>query len=131
MISVKTIKDIRKVRQSKSEEFSDHIENQFKQMWQALGDGGLETFSLENHGYMVILEEKDDLYALEEIGLNQEDKGLIGSTPEWVKIKRLRDGRVYYEIALLFNNDYLMLLYIAKETIRNDKTIQTWLATNQ
>ena len=48
-------------------------------------DTAMEQFSLARHGYIVILEASDDVRDLREVGMRPEQKGLLGSWPEWVE----------------------------------------------
>lgn len=48
-----------------------------------LDEESLEDFSLERHGYLVVLDDEDNLKDLHEVGLNPEEGGLLGSWPEY------------------------------------------------
>ena len=135
MIKIKRLEDIDKLLLNKeiySNELMKHIELYFKQLWENLSSDGeeLQEFSLEEHGYVAILEEDDDFEDLREIGLSKEDRGLIGATPEWIEVKEFEDGSQFHQIGLLYKNEYMMMLYLSKRIIDKNKKLEAWIKKN-
>lgn len=114
------------VKQQLPRPLLDHFHSYILQLHQSLEpDTALADFSLESHGYIVLLEAGDDVRNLQEVGLNPEDQGLLGTYPEWVELKELSDGNKIYQIAVLYNNEYMMLFYSYPNTL--DKEVEQWL----
>ena len=129
MKTVKTLQDRRELKRqdSISKALFDHIEEYFFELVESLSEGkDINEFSLEESGYMVILEKGDDVRNLEEVGLNPKDKGLLGTYPEWVEVKKLSDGSEIYQIGVLYNNDYMQLFYSYRGQF--DKEVEEFLA---
>ncbi len=127
MIKLKTLADFRRHRQAGSlpPEFLEHLETIFHELHESLGeDHSIENFSLDEHGYIVVLEKGDDLTDLQEVGLNPEDKGLLGTWPEFVELEKLSCG-CYYRILILYNNEYAMLFFVRSGDFGSE--IEAWL----
>lgn len=125
---VKNMKDLEQLTKKRllSVSLIEHLKEYMVDLHQSLEhDCKLKDFTLEEHGYLVILEAKDDVRNLEEVGLNAEDGGLLGSYPEWVEQKNLSDESWIYQIAILYNNETMMMFYILPETFDNE--VETWL----
>ena len=132
---IKTKKDLDVLKESGqiAEDYLKEIESYFKQLHQALGervDGDLvkiSEFSLTDHGYIVILEEGDNLRGepMANIGLNPEG-GLMVSFLEFVEEIELENESIY-KISIMHNNDYMMILYSHKGI--HDSGIEEYLAS--
>lgn len=102
-----------------------HTEYYFHQLKAMHGDTEDTLFSLQKHGYIVILEPGDNLYDLSIVGLSQEDAGLLGSRPEYVEAIVL-DGLTLYEIVVMYTDDYLITFFTVAGW--HDDTIENWLS---
>ena len=103
-----------------------HLADSFNELYEAFSDGeSIEAFSLESHGYFVILGPSDNLRDLRELGLNPETNGLLGSWPEYVENLHLNDRSIWYKIAILYDNDYMMFFFLQPKDY--DDEIQQWL----
>ncbi len=125
LIKVKTLKDLEKIKQNSSlpEMYKNEIIKYFHQLHMALGNGKpIENFSLDQHGYIVILEKCDDVRNLKNIGLSE---GLLFSCPEYIDRIKLSDFSVY-KIHIMYDNEYMMTLY--SRTGIHDKEVESWLA---
>lgn len=100
------------------------IERYFSQLKEMHGDTEDTLFSLQKHGYIVILEPGDNLYDLSIVGLNPEDAGLLGSSPEYVEAINL-NGLTLYKIVVLYTDDYLMTFFTLAGW--HDDVIERWL----
>lgn len=134
MIEIKKMEDINKLKKKKgvySDEFIDYMEGYFYELWQEFAEGErLQDYSLEDCGYIVVLEKEDDLEDLSEVGLNKEDRGLIGVIPEWIELKELKDGSKFYHIEIVYNNEFVMIFYISKSITDKEKAITRWIHNN-
>lgn len=101
-----------------------HIERYFDQLKDMHGDIEDTIFSLQKHGYIVILEPGDNLYDLSIVGLNSEDAGLLGSSPEYVESIDL-NGLTLYKIVVMYTDDYLMTFFTIAGW--HDDVIERWL----
>lgn len=86
---IKTLKDIELLKEKSqiNKEVLQEIEEYFKNVYNNIGKPErklINDFSLKDCGIIVYLEEGDNVWDLEEIGLNPEDNRLLGATPEWI-----------------------------------------------
>lgn len=132
MWKIKTLSDLKTLQSEQNKPnplprlLLQHLEDSFNQLYEALSDGELvESFSLEDYGYFVILYPSDNLRDLRELGLNPETNGLLGSWPEYVEKLHLNDGSIWCKIAILYDNDYMMFFFLQPEDY--DDEIQQWL----
>lgn len=127
MYSIKTLDDIRKLSESNKAPNSlvYHLEVYFKQLIENLIDDEPEVeFNLEPYGYIIILEPEDDVRNLENVGLNPQDSGLLGSYPEFVNLVQLEDISLY-QIGVLYDNEYMQIFYVPVGMF--DEEIETFL----
>ncbi len=136
MIRIKTQADLETLSVRTETDASLHsllpyLRSFFQQLYDALSDGEEpEHFTLERHGYFVILEKSDNLRDLHEVGLHPQDRGLLGSRPEYVE-RLLPDSvspgrdREWYQVAVLYNDDYMMFFYLKGEDF--DGEVRQWL----
>lgn len=115
MITIKTMEDIHnlKARKQLSDGFLQHLNKYFRELHHSLEhETPLENFTLEYHGYIVILElEKDDCHDLSDVGLSNEENGLLGITPEFVNIIKAGTNEEYFQIFVLYDNEFGMVFY--------------------
>ena len=79
MFCIKTNEDINRLRKTQSLDglYLDHIERFFLQLFDELSDtDDVDEFSLDDYGYMVILQAGDNVRDLKEVEPNPEDNGL-------------------------------------------------------
>lgn len=125
---IKTMKDIEIMieEQGLVQALLHHLQTYFLELHQSIEpDTDLNKFSLEDHGYLVILEAGDDVRNLHDVGLNPEDEGLLGTYPEWVDRRKLENETEIYQIGILYNNEYMMIFYSYLNTF--DKEVEEWL----
>lgn len=126
MKAIRTAADLRSVSNSLPKPYIQRLVADFSMLQRALADGeSLDEFSLQDHGYLVILENGDDVRDLSEVGLNPEDEGLLGSMPEYVETLSLGDNLQVYKIAVLYDNDYMMFFY--SQVGIHDEEVEEWL----
>lgn len=86
---IKTLRDIELLKE-KSEidkEVLQKIEEYFTNIYNNIGkpEGtSIKDFSLKECGIIAYLEDGDNVWDLDEIGLNSEDNRFLGSIPEWI-----------------------------------------------
>ena len=78
----------------------------------------------DNDGYAVILEPGDNIHELSNVGLNPNDNGLLGTTPELMEEINI-GAETWYKVGILYNNECLMTFYIMPELI--DDELMEWL----
>ena len=85
---IKTQKDIDSLRSSNilSVTLLDQIESYFLQLRGELEDEIESEFCLGSHGYIAILEARDNIRDLSNVGLNRDAGGLLGSYSEYVEL---------------------------------------------
>ena len=123
MIEIKTLDDIKEVRRKDiiESDLLDYLEKYLHQLNKALEpEIAVDKFSLQEHGYFVILEENDEIDILKQVGLTE---GLLNSWPEYVE--RLNLNNEYYQVAVLYTNEYMMFFYVPSENI--DKEVKEFL----
>ncbi len=113
MIIINTMEDIQKVKREKriTDSLVIELEQYFKEITESFtGTNNWNTFSLEEHGSIIILEQTDDPHDLEEIGYPKENGGLFSSFPEFVNIIELEEES-YYKIVIICGNSYGIVVY--------------------
>jgi len=103
----------------------DQIEDYFQQLMDEQEDEDRNQFRLEVRGYIVVLEAGDIVYDLGSIGLNHENGGLLGSCPEYIELLNIGEGLQAYKIALLYDNDYMMMFFTLAGA--HDEEVEQWL----
>ncbi len=87
----------------------------------------LEEFTLHRYGPLVILEAGDNLADLSFLGLHRAENGLMGAPIESAERNEI-DGFFWYELLVVFNNDYAINFFIP-DIARLNPQIKTWLET--
>jgi len=128
MITIKKFIDLGKFQQRTQKYLREYVQHLFFHLHKVL-DPKIPThlFDLSEHGYIVVLEPEDDIRDLTEIGLSAENDGLLGTVPEAVTAKKLKDGRIFYQVETIFNNEFLLYVLLFEEDV--DSEIQKWLQT--
>lgn len=129
---IKTKKDLDILRRSKilKDYFIDFIEINFIRQYELLNEDKsitLEEFSLNNDGALVILESKDNIRKLHEIGLNSEG-GLLNINPEAIRTIIIGE-KTLYEAFVLCNNQYALYIYVPDYLV--DEEILKWINKNK
>lgn len=127
---IKTIKDIEILKDASvvKEEILVEVEEHFKHICSNLGEGiPIDQFSLVHTGIIVILESGDNVTDLGEIGLNSEDNGLLGATPEWIKEQVIEEG-ILVTTCILYNNEYAVSIFFERGKLGED--IENWINDN-
>ncbi|QHW32239.1 hypothetical protein GZH47_16470 [Paenibacillus rhizovicinus] len=75
-------------------------------------------FRLDGHGYIVVLEVGDNVRDLDNVGLNRENGGLLGSYPEYVELLNVGEGLQAYKFVVLYDNDYMMTFFTLAQNAR-------------
>ncbi len=127
---IKTIKDIKLLRSASvvKKDILDEIELSFNHIYNNLGEGvSLEEFSLVDTGVIVLLEAGDNVTDLSEFGLNPEDNGLLGATPEWIKQEELTNCTLI-ATCIFCNNEYVVSILFEKGSFGED--VGRWINEN-
>jgi hypothetical protein len=103
----------------------EYLDWYFRQLETELADEEENTFCLDRHGYIVVLEAGDNVRDLGIVGLNCEDGGLLGSYPEYVELLDLNGGLQAYKIAVLLDNDILVTFFTQAGV--HDEEVEQWL----
>ena len=128
MVKIKKLTDLGKLKESEHAHIFVYIRKLFLHLHKCLEpQQPVHLFDLSELGYIVVLESGDDIRNLKEIGLSPEENGLLGAVPEAVTAKKLDDGQEFFQIELIFNNEYMMYLLLFPEDF--DKEIQEWIQT--
>ncbi|MGG4495458.1 hypothetical protein [Brevibacillus reuszeri] len=120
---IKTQQDLDVLRSARAlpAELLVEIEDYFLQLRDELED----DFRLDEHGYIVILEVRDNVRDLSNVGLNRKNGGLLGSLPEYVELLDIGEGLQAYKIAVLYDNDYMMTFFT--QAGAHDEEVEQWL----
>lgn len=114
MIEINDKNDIQKLyfTNSFNQEILEFLKKRFSQIENAMRPYIVEKeqFTLAPNGPFYILEKGDVLTNLESAGLNACDKGLFGTIPEFINL--IPYTRCWYEIGIIYNNDYMPYFYI-------------------
>lgn len=126
---IKKIHDIELLKkgQAISKEILEEMEEHFKNIYKNLGEPegiDIEEFSLKDSGIIVYLEAGDNITDLQEIGLNPEDDGLLGSTPEWIEEQILNDCTLI-TVCILCNNEYALSIFFRRDDFNSE--VEYWI----
>lgn len=130
MVKIKTKADLKRLETCPaiSPAYYNLVELYFLQLVDALCpmEADPEKYSLENDGYIVVLECTDDPHQLQKTGL---PLGLVNSFPgpEWSELHELADGTRIYQLAYLMDNDFMMFYYFDELLWHDDPLIQQFL----
>lgn len=130
MIKIKTKSDLKRLESCPdiSPAYYNLVELYFLQLIESLcpPEADLEKYSLENDGYIVVLEYSDNPHNLQKTGL---PLGLVNSFPgpEWSELHELADGTRVYQLAYLLDNDFMMFYYFTDCLWRKDPLMQQFL----
>ncbi|WJQ81020.1 hypothetical protein [Brevibacillus brevis] len=126
---IKSVQDIQLLRKAQvlNLTFTTFLEEEFLGLKEAFDFDGLnENFTLDMHGYMVVLEKGDNLRDLTVVGLDRRNEGLLGSLPEFVEKWETND-ECWYKVIVIYSNEYGMAFYIPSEAISDDEQVRSWL----
>lgn len=102
-------------------DFRKYVESRYFELERELLDiedfASNQPFSLKEYGYLVILEKKDNLRDLNEIGLNSQDSGIFGAIAETTERFRI-DGLFYIELCIIYNNSFMMIFLLREQDFR-------------
>ncbi|SNY26828.1 hypothetical protein SAMN06265827_11059 [Orenia metallireducens] len=129
MKKIKTLADLKKLHKEGDikEEILNYLESYFYKLAESLGNNvAPEEFSLEEHGYFVLLENDNDLQLakLKEVGLIE---GLFNCRFEFVEEIKL-DNISLHKVSVLYDNDYMMMFFIEAKEFSQE--VQEWLKEN-
>ncbi|MED4911336.1 hypothetical protein P9761_24485 [Brevibacillus centrosporus] len=129
MRTIKTIQDVRLIQSAQvfSDTFTSYLEEEFLGLKEAFDFDGLdEAFTLDLYGYMVVLEQGDNLRDLSVVGLDRETGGLLGSLPEFVD-KVERHEETWYKVVVIYTNEYAMSFIVPEIVVADDEELKTFL----
>ena len=107
------------------DEFREHLTRYFDRLQADLDELDPNRYSVEDCGYVVILEEGDNVRDLSNVGLNPSNSGLLGSGPEYCEVLQL-DGIGYYSLLIIYNNSFAIDFYSPMGCY--DEEVEQWLA---
>jgi len=127
---IKTFEDVELLENTKvlNEDYLQWIKDYFLQLFEALGRNGetLDQFRLGwLEGFLLLLEEGDNLRDMSHFGLNPEDDGLLGVPLEYVEKYEL-ESITFYRIGILMDNECMMTFF--SEVDVHDEEIEDYLA---
>jgi len=128
---IKTMKDIELLKKASNvkTEILEEIKSHFSNLYYNLGEGViLDEFSLVDSGNIVLLETGDNIADLQEIGLNPEDNGLVGSIPEFVEEEKLKSCTLITS-CILCNNDYALSIFFEGGKFGDE--VEKWIVENK
>ncbi|CFJ36822.1 hypothetical protein [Brevibacillus sp. AY1] len=129
MRTIKTIQDVRLIQSAQvfSDTFTSFLEEEFLGLKEAFDFDGLdEAFTLDLYGYMVVLEQGDNIRDLSVVGLDRETGGLLGSLPEFVD-KVERHEETWYKVVVIYTNEYAMSFIVPENVVADDEELKTFL----
>lgn len=131
MFKIKTVADLERFKESGlfSPAYCKAVEEYFWQLIKSLLPPGVEAadYSLEDEGYLVVLQIDDDPHNLSSVGLPD---GLVNSFPgpEWVEMITLSDHSVIFRMMYLYDNDFAMIFYLDSRLWPEDSPLHSFIA---
>ena len=93
-----------------SKAYLNFLEDYFLQLFESFGEGeDLDVFTLEQDGYIVILEPRDNLRELRHVGLK--DGGLFGTFPEYIEKESLEDGKQLWKVGVFHGSGSMQIFF--------------------
>ena len=105
-------------------EMSQHLQDFLVELQADLDVPEPGVYTTEDCGHIVLLEAGDNVRDLSNVGLNPEDQGLLGCTPEWIDPITL-DDKDYYKLLVLYNDCFGVIFYTAVGS--HDQEVEQWL----
>jgi hypothetical protein len=126
MLTIKTRQDIDSLRRGgiMPAALNEHIDGYFRQLEAELSDDEEDTFCLDQHGPIVLLETGDDLRSLIFAGLTDDGCSFYCCTVEYVERLVLGDVQAY-KLASLLDNDFLVTFFTQAGV--HDEEVEKWL----
>ena len=122
MYIIKDFQEMRTLEKTRklSSELAGHLTRKLRQLQQVVEpEATLASFSLEQHGYIGILEAGDTSF--QAIGLPASLEQIM---PEWVSRLSLK-GEVYYILYVMADNDCVIQVYLPKPLVVG--ALEAWL----
>lgn len=116
---IQTLADIKCL--GKADVFNDafihYLEDLLCKLHQELSVGEpIETFSLNPHGPIIILEKGDNLMDLSAVGLDSKGGGLTGTVPEFIENINLLDLNMFRAL-VIYNNSYAVSFFFSSDCL--------------
>lgn len=126
MLVIKNHRDVSRYQQCKvmGSEFAEHVKAYLRYLQDELDAIEPGEYSVEDTGFIVVLEVGDDVRDLSNIGLNPEDQGLLGTIPEWIEKVEL-GGTEYYRFLVIYTDSFAVTFYSAVGS--HHEVVETWL----
>lgn len=112
--------------------YIEHLQNYFKNLMEEFRESeSEEDFSLEQFGYIILIEKGDNCTNLQFSGLHRIEGGLVGSYPEFVNTVHLKDINgsqkeiIIYHVFVLFDNEFGMNYFL--KAGKNPPNVEKWL----
>src|SRR5690554_3733862 len=107
MLVIKNQRDVSRYqrREVLGPQFAAHLKGYLGYLQEELSVIDPGEYSVEDTGFIVVLEAGDDVRDLSTVGLNPEDQGLIGVIPEWFETVNL-DGLTFCRFLVLYNDSF-------------------------
>lgn len=123
---IKNQRDVSRYQRCKvlGQEFAEHVKAYLRYLQDELDAIEPGEYSVEDTGFIVVLEAGDDVRDLSNVGLNPEDQGLLGTTPEWIEKVEL-DGTEYYRFLVIYTDSFAVTFYSAVGN--HDGEVEAWL----
>ena len=125
MIKIENIQDVQALASVKKigPEFAYHLVRFFDDLAKELDEFSPGS-SVEDHGFVVLLEPGNPVIDLAKVGINLDADGVLGCNPESIE-KITLDGNEYYRLLELYNDSY-RVLFFSKVGI-HDSEVEAWL----
>jgi uncharacterized protein YlxP (DUF503 family) len=130
---IKTLRDIELLKKKSqiNRKVLQEIEDYFNIVYNNIGrpEGKtIDEFSLKDCGIIVYIEDGDNVWDLEEIGLNPEDNGLLGAAPEWIDEQPIGEDKLE-SVCIVCNNEYALSIFLLKNNM--DTEVKNWIEDNR
>ncbi|MCH3963255.1 MAG: hypothetical protein LKE46_03195 [Clostridium sp.] len=130
---IKTLRDIELLKKKSqiNRKVLQEIEEYFNNVYSNIGkpEGKtIDEFSLKDCGIIVYIEDGDNVWDLEQIGLNPGDNGLLGAVPEWIDEQPIGEDKLESR-CIVCNNEYVLSIFLLKNNMDNE--VKNWIEDNR
>ncbi len=99
-----------------------YLRSFFLELYEAFSEGqSLEAFTLEPHGYFMILERVAELRLLYKEDPLSGGYGLLKSRVEYVERLACEDGSEWFKVALLDDHDFMMFYFLSAQNLSEEE----------
>ncbi len=127
MLRIKTLADLKRLPTEKpfnslTPGLGCYLKSFFLELYEAFSeDSGLEEFSLEPHGYFILMEKEEGFKLFCGEGTDCQAYNLLGSRVEYIERLSFEDGSQWLKLAVLEDNDFMVFYFLPTQNLSEEE----------